>query len=383
MRIKRLDVLRAIAVLFVLFLHADLPFFRRMGWTGVDLFFVLSGFLISGLLFSEYKKRGSISFKRFFIRRGLKIYPSFYLMIAMTVGVELALKLPLTVGDCIREVFFVQNYSFGIWAHTWSLAIEEHFYIVLPMLLLFLTRISRDRTNPFRAIPWVFGFVAAACLVLRAATIYLNPTPQFRWEMVANPTHERIDSLFFGVLLSYLQHFHTGFIEDLLARTRNRIVAGLLIPALLWTCFFLPHENHFLLTFGLTFLYLGFGLLLILNLQVRDIFRGRLARSFSLLGTGLAYIGMYSYSIYLWHLPFVSWAPGVLRRLFDIRMNHLEFTLVFIFGGIVFGIAMSKLIEYPVLRVRDRIFPAMQGLATGRADAGREGATTSIETPAA
>ena len=63
----------------VILVHSgESRFFSRVGWTGVDLFFVLSGFLISGLLFSEYKKRHAIDFKRFFIRRGLKIYPAFY-----------------------------------------------------------------------------------------------------------------------------------------------------------------------------------------------------------------------------------------------------------------------------------------------------------------
>jgi len=78
-RNKRLDILRCIAVLLVLLDHSGIhPFLTQTGWTGVDLFFVLSGFLISGLLFAEYKKRGAIDFKRFLIRRGLKIYPAFY-----------------------------------------------------------------------------------------------------------------------------------------------------------------------------------------------------------------------------------------------------------------------------------------------------------------
>ncbi|HXJ16319.1 MAG TPA: acyltransferase, partial [Candidatus Polarisedimenticolia bacterium] len=81
MRNKRLDVLRSIAVLLVLLYHSEIGTrLANAGWAGVDLFFVLSGFLISGLLFTEYKKRGSIDFKRFFIRRGLKIYPAFYVL---------------------------------------------------------------------------------------------------------------------------------------------------------------------------------------------------------------------------------------------------------------------------------------------------------------
>src|SRR5215469_11241023 len=85
MRNKRLDILRCIAVIVVILHHsAESTFFTQVGWAGVDLFFVLSGFLISGLLFSEYKRRRSISLKRFFIRRGLKIYPAFYVFLLLT-----------------------------------------------------------------------------------------------------------------------------------------------------------------------------------------------------------------------------------------------------------------------------------------------------------
>jgi peptidoglycan/LPS O-acetylase OafA/YrhL len=85
MRDKRLDVLRCVAILLVLFHHsAVLPSISQMGYVGVDMFFVLSGFLISGLLYREYQKRGAISFKRFFIRRGLKIYPACLVMLLVT-----------------------------------------------------------------------------------------------------------------------------------------------------------------------------------------------------------------------------------------------------------------------------------------------------------
>jgi len=78
MRIKGLDFLRGIAILLVLFRHNPLGnnIFYHFGWLGVDLFFVLSGFLVSGLLFTEYKKRGEVRIKRFLIRRGFKIYPN-------------------------------------------------------------------------------------------------------------------------------------------------------------------------------------------------------------------------------------------------------------------------------------------------------------------
>src|SRR6266853_2366261 len=117
MRNKRLDILRCIAVFSVMILHGNIwPFFGKIGWVGVDLFFVLSGFLISGLLFSEYKTRNLISFKRFFIRRGLKIYPAFYLFLFLTGMLSrIVFHTIAPAAHYLQEVFFVQNYWHGVW----------------------------------------------------------------------------------------------------------------------------------------------------------------------------------------------------------------------------------------------------------------------------
>src|ERR1035437_9769085 len=132
MRNKRLDVLRCIAVLLVILRHGYIPTrLGNAGWAGVDLCFVLSGFLISGLLFIEYKKRNSISFKRFFIRRGLKLYPAFYVFLFVTFLDRLILHRVGSLRPFLSEMLYVQNYGPSIWVHTWSLAVEEHFYILL------------------------------------------------------------------------------------------------------------------------------------------------------------------------------------------------------------------------------------------------------------
>lgn len=155
MRNKRLDVLRCIAILQVLFYHGGgvMEYFARAGWIGVDLFFVLSGFLISGLIFSEYRKNGTIQFKRFFIRRGFKIYPAFYSFVVFIALVELYRHHFSPFRRYLHEIFFVQSYWPGIWVYTWSLAVEEHFYILLPLLLLLLLHFYPGRQDPFRAIP--------------------------------------------------------------------------------------------------------------------------------------------------------------------------------------------------------------------------------------
>lgn len=364
MRIKRLDVLRFVAVMLVLVCHGQIvPIFSRIGWVGVDLFFVLSGFLISGLLYSEFKRRGGISLRRFFIRRGLKIYPAFYVMVLVTFIARRILHQTTPLGPYLREIFFVQNYNIGIWAHTWTLGVEEHFYIFLPIFFLLLLRYSRDQDNPFNSVPLAFTIIAVSCFLLRATTIYLTPAARFVSPMVRTPTHDRMDSLFFGVFISYFCHFRPAVIERLFDSTRKRIAVGLLVGALL-ACSFCSTENHFLLTFGLSFLYLGFGGLLLMSTQIHDVLPSWLAGLVQWVGTACAFVGTYSYSIYLWHGPFQAFAPGVLRRLFQIRFDSLQQFWFYMIGSIVFGILMATLIEFPVLRLRDRLYPAKQILPT-------------------
>ncbi len=154
MRNKRLDILRCVAVLLVLGHHGFMEgLWREVGWTGVDLFFVLSGFLISGLLFNEYKKTGGINLRRFFIRRGFKIYPAFWAMLLGSVLIAFAYHKHFYGAYWLHEVLFIQNYLPGIWRHTWSLAVEEHFYIVLPLLLLAMCRLSKNRKDSFPVYP--------------------------------------------------------------------------------------------------------------------------------------------------------------------------------------------------------------------------------------
>ena len=121
-RKRSLDVLRTLAIFIVFFNHFLAPKGRILAYLyehlaqgagiGVLLFFVLSGFLISGLLFKEHQKTGSISFKKFFIRRGFKIYPAFWGYLAITIGLGLSGK--FAIEKLLAEVFFVQNYFHSV-----------------------------------------------------------------------------------------------------------------------------------------------------------------------------------------------------------------------------------------------------------------------------
>ena len=157
-RNQSLDVLQGVAVLLVIGHHYGYyGTWARVGGMGVDLFFVLSGYLISGLLFSEYKATGTIDVKRFLIRRGLKIYPPYFAMVL--------LLLPFTFRAVrIADFTFMGAYFPVLWGHGWSLSLEEHFYFARPIVFL-LSLYFRSRA--FCWVPIVFPVLCAMCLMLR------------------------------------------------------------------------------------------------------------------------------------------------------------------------------------------------------------------------
>jgi peptidoglycan/LPS O-acetylase OafA/YrhL len=333
-RNESLDVLRCIAVLLVVGYH--LPYYRvwaRVGWIGVDLFFVLSGFLISGLLFEEYKRTCSISMKRFLIRRSFKIYPSFYLLIVLVTCLFFMRSGTVSSKQLLANWFFAQNYIYDakifiILGHTWSLAVEEHFYLVLPLLLLALMVLFRE---PFRFIPPIFALIAVGCLACRCLT--LGPD-QLAWM-----THMRIDSLFAGVTLGYLYHFRRDVFEKLTGHYALVVAVMLCAPAFLF-------DLRAMQTFGLTGLYVGFGFLIAWSI-------GRTPKS--VVGRALskcaAMIGFYSYSIYLWHTVIVDVFE------FYPPLSATKFW-AYTVTTIILGIAMARLVEMPYLALREKRFPS-------------------------
>ena len=345
-----LDLLRGLAVLLVLGRHIPDPdrslrapppvalrLWHQFGWAGVDLFFVLSGFLVAGLLFSEYQRHGQLRPLRFLARRGFKIYPGFYVMLAVT---WLWLHKRFDSAVFIDEALFIQNYTQMIWGHTWSLAVEEHFYVGLALALWWTAR-RTGGANPFRRVPLVFAVVAAAALTLRVQTF--SSKPQL-W--LITPTHLRIDSLLFGTLLSYLWSFHRAAWEPVVRRLRIPIALAsvlLLLPSIL-----LPLEWSFVVnTIGFTTNYLGFGGFVLLAAAARDRPRS-IPRA---LARPVCLVGLYSYSIYLWHVPLRHLVSALRGPTFDWYTKVALFLAV----SILFGIAAGFLIERPFLYLRDRL----------------------------
>jgi len=347
-RLAALDTLRGIAVLLVLARHMPLPeglspwldvplrALQRGGWAGVDLFFVLSGFLVSGLLFREWSRHGELRAGRFLIRRCFKIYPAFYAMLAVVMIWSVSQGRWPGWGYVGSEALFIQNYGPAVFPHTWSLAVEEHFYLTLPLLLLLL-RSGKER--PFAALPAVFVGVAVACLALRVAGAW-GQSMAVRGSFA--PTHLRIDSLLFGVLLAWLTHFRGEPLRRFVIRWRWWMLASAFTLAAPAFVFELAPTWH-LFTFGFTALYLAGGLLLLVAVH-HPARRG-----------ALAWIGFYSYSIYLWH---IAVERIFLPRLLPLEVDPFVQLAAYFFASIAAGVLAAWMVELPFLRLRDRWFPS-------------------------
>ncbi|SHG30696.1 Peptidoglycan/LPS O-acetylase OafA/YrhL, contains acyltransferase and SGNH-hydrolase domains [Flavobacterium fluvii] len=355
-RRRELDFLRGIAILLVLFRHQLLfSFLKQMGWIGVDLFFVLSGFLVSGLLFKEFQKFGVIDPKLFLIQRGFKIYPIYYLtyiLYILAIIMEHNLKLKKVFFDLV----FIQNYALG-WGYgypaSWSLAVEEHFYfgLVLLLWLIFnkkLIRFNDFTENRFSAFEKLL-LVALVCVFI----LRIISNIEFPNQMVRNTTmsHLRIDSLLAGVLISYWYHFKRNKLILYYSKYQKYLLV-LSFFFISFTPFIEPIGSFFVKTIGFTMLYIAFGIL-ILHFLLDSQINSRINRIFStVLVSFISKIRFSSYSIYVIH-SFVIY----LVRLLNLDNRYLCFLLVSVVS-IGTGFLMTYKVEKCFLNYRDQYFPS-------------------------
>ena len=340
-----LDVLRGVAIVLVIFhhIHCDNPvlrLFQNGGWVGVDLFFVLSGFLVSGLLFKQHKKEGRIGPVNFLVRRAFKIYPAFWVFLAASAAYFAFMQVDSYWSKFWNEALFITNYTYNgdrFWRHTWSLAVEEHFYIMLPILLL---AIQRDR---FKALPRIVLMTCLAIFAMKCIN-YFRP---FTWGTHYTPTHLRLDALLFGTLLSYWHHYWPAFNEY--CKSRSSLLLGLgvllLVPAFLKEIY----HNPIMSSVWLTPLYLGSGMILM------SIVTGGVQTNFAT--RGLGFIGKYSYSIYLWHVVVTDILVPVLGIEGSLAVCSAQVL------SVILGAVLSELIETPMLWFREQ-FTSTRNLVT-------------------
>lgn len=354
MRNLQLDLLRALAILLVLGRHMsqtpqDMPDFfktffeawRAVGWMGVDLFFVLSGFLISGLIIREFEKHGNFNGLHFLIRRGFKIYPSYYLFLVVALPAIIWIPGAVTPYKFMCEALFVSNYFDNIWGQTWSLCIEEHFYLLFALGFYILSK----RKAPIKYLMYACIVTMIFPLCLRIYMINILP---FYQKPFQTATLFRIDALAFGVLISCLFQLHGEKLKNKLRAHAPLVTAFgalLILPTALG-----GYESKLLYTAGLTALYMGWGLILAVCMCYEYQTKNKIIATLALIGT-------FSYSIYLWHKPFsgLCWLPS---SVWPGHLNEWGRMAVFFIASFAVGIGMSKLVEYPTLKLRDKWFPS-------------------------
>jgi peptidoglycan/LPS O-acetylase OafA/YrhL len=382
----QLDILRGIAILLVFGRHLEIPrpegvlgvfaeVWFRIGWLGVDLFFVLSGFLIGGLLVTELHNHGKIDVPRFLVRRGLKIYPPYFVFIAYLMlmppfksalrGGDIGAAFAAEWGQYWPNLLFLQNYvGRNPAGHTWTLAVEEHFYLMLPFVLVALVAARRVPS----LIPLCLVAVPALLLTIRCLSVWTGEP--YSIKMAA--THLRLDALLFGVgIRGVAQYLPERF--SAARRWRFWLVgAGLF----LWSFnLFIEPGTAFIRTVGLTGTYLGGAAFLLAAYHTHSSDLGRLKGWVTPAAKVLGWVGFYSYAIYLWHVT----AMGIAGRELAGRVlawNGGNSQLVWVIGmlascaaAVLAGVITGKLVEWPVLHLRDRFFPSRsQPLPAGGAE---------------
>lgn len=369
-RNNTLDFIRACAVLLVIFNHlhplewakSD-PIIKKLvgyffyvintgGWIGVDLFFVLSGFLVSGLLFKEYQISGRIDAGRFLIRRGFKIYPSFIAMLVLTLILERTLlknQITFPTLSYLTDLLFIHNYVGGRWAHTWSLDVEEGFYFLLTAF--FLVGIKLKKIN-LSTLLITYLILLISGIAFRFAANVQHPEYDFLKHF--SRTHFRLDSLFLGVILSYLYNRHKDETANFVSRNQKWMMP--LAALLLSLNFLLPYWEYSIISVVmLSANALCFGMLLLVALFFKS--RGGLLNN-----KVIAYIGKNSYCIYLWHVPVNVYLLMGFKSLgittFTSSLDWLLYALSYIALSLIAGFAFTEIIEKPFLNLREKMFPS-------------------------
>lgn len=341
-RYAELDGLRAIAITLVILFHAGpylpeshtwLKAFAATGWNGVYLFFVLSGFLIGGLALSEIERTGTLQVRRFWIRRILRTWPLYYVLLAINVvrattdGVTL--EPPIGYFLTFTQNLFPQTFFIP----TWSLAVEEQFYLLLPLIGYAIARLARRR---FGAVVTTVVLALLAPWITRA----LWGSGNQLWIVV--------DALVVGLGVALLRRYRAKIFGALVAYPNALFVLGLVLV-------YAPMPladgtmRDLLLLSGQAW---GFGCIVASALSGKLIIR-------TLLNSRTAYLGaLISYSVYLTHGDALFWIG---RLAGQVSMSPFVHTVFVMGGGVIasalVGTVFYIAVERPGMQFRNRYFP--------------------------
>ena len=359
-----LDLLRAVAIGLVLLSHymgfvAHAPIFGaigNVGWAGVDLFFVLSGYLIGHQILAPMARGASFSLTTFFARRLLRTLPNYYVMLAVYLLAQSLLPHAPIVGSDTLPVWqflsFTQNFTLAYgqtFSHSWSLCIEEQFYVLMPLVALL---IGATVPPPWRVrAGWSVVVGAMVCgIAWRAAAWLIHGYDGFA-EQVYYATFSRADELLPGVAIAILRNCYPALFARLLRHGNALFVAGLVAVVATLYCIRTDWPSQFITTaLGFSLVAASFSLLVCSALSpVCVLNRIRIP--------GASRLALWSYAVYLAHKPiFMMLNAELVRRHID-PANPLCVMAVMAIG-VAGGCLLFYCVETPFMRLRARLYPA-------------------------
>lgn len=353
-RLAGLDTLRALAIALVLMSHyhgfvSQAPTFGpigSIGWAGVDLFFVLSGYLIGNQLLAPAARGDSLDLKTFFARRLLRTLPSYYAVLAVYLLLPDSPIAGKSMAPAWRFLTFTQNFGLNYgetFTHSWSLCIEEQFYLVLPLAVLAL---AGRRRSPH--LLWCAMLAAIGAGMIARGMAFMDGKDVFAAPVYYSSFY-RFDELLPGVVIAMLKNFHPIAFARLLRHGNALLAAGLATVAAILHGVMNEAPTAFIAsTFGFSLVSASFALLTVSALSP-----GALLNRVRIPGAGS--LALWSYAVYLVHKPvFMALRPELERRSID---PGAPLTIAAVMAaGILGGWILYRLVETPFMRLRERLY---------------------------
>ena len=343
--IKELDGIRAIAVIMVLAYHLKLALFKS-GFLGVSVFFVLSGYLITGILISEVEEEGTIDLKNFWLRRIRRLVPAVMSMAVVIIFVSAVVNRIIFTKGC--KDFLASVLGFNNWwqifnkisyfeaagvpspfTHCWSLAIETQFYLIYPLILLGIYKLVKSRGEGRANRGLLFAGVTLLLALISVILMIVLFDPQQDASRVYYGTDTRAFSLLFGALLAILWEYR--MVPRRLSASVNMVLGSVSFAVLLVMTIAINGSSNFWYRGGQFF-----GTILTV-LMVYAVSGRKTWLSRFLSNPVLKWMGDRSYSIYLWHYPIIlliskgikaSWWITLIEIVLSVVLAELSYRFI-------------------------------------------------------